>query len=195
MAHFPTTFHVKAEPNSGLIRISIQVSEARVDEWRVSASTAKEVLALEGVDGWRGEGSLRVRFNRGTADVAVFDPAGNRTVIRCFPSAVKLFLAQLRAVVSEVPDEAIEERIIIRDNIQDELVAMKIGIIEVIKQEIAKLKGSLAASPIAAKPEKVSEKEEAVFIPKAAQVTGSIKTKTKTGDGVDDALKAGRGGR
>ena len=92
MAHFSTTFHVKPDLTRGEIRLSIQVSEARVDEWWVSAPDDREVIAMEGAEGWRGEGALKIRFNKGTADVAVYDKQGHRTVIRAFPSAVKLLL-------------------------------------------------------------------------------------------------------
>ncbi len=218
MAHFSTTFHVKPDLTRGEIRLSIQVSEARVDEWWVPAPDVREVLAMEGVEGWRGEGALKVRFNQGTADVAVYDKNGHRTVIRAFPSAVKLLLAQLRVAVSEVPEQAIEERVVIKNAspdeavireavrlaLQDEVGMMRVGVIDALKIELKKIEALISAievapvvevtgvAPEAAKDEKKVD-DTPVFIPSSVgqKVTeGSIKTKTKKSAGVDDALKA-----
>jgi hypothetical protein len=215
MAHFSTTFHVKPDLNRGEIRLSIQVSEARVDEWWVSAPDVREVLAMEGAEGWRGEGSLKIRFNQGTADVAVYDKQGHRTVIRAFPSAVKLLLAQLRAAVADVPERAIEERIIIKNAspdegvireavrlaIQDEIGMMRIGVIDALKIELRRIEqliGQIEISPVvevtgAASVVEATPDDTPVFIPsgvgKGAQ-EGSVKTTSKKSAGVDGALKA-----
>jgi len=220
MAHFSTTFHVKPDLTRGEIRLSIQVSEARVDEWWVPAPDVREVLAMEGVEGWRGEGALKVRFNQGTADVAVYDKNGHRTVIRAFPSAVKLLLAQLRVAVAEVPEQAIEERVVIRNTspdealireavrmaLQDEVGMMRVGVIDALKielQRIEKLISQIEVAPVVevtgvaasapAAPEKKKADDTPVFIPSTVgqgAKEGSVKTKTKKSAGVDDALKA-----
>jgi hypothetical protein len=215
MAHFSTTFHVKPDLTRGEIRLSIQVSEARVDEWWVSAPDVREVLAMEGAEGWRGEGALKIRFNKGTADVAVYDKQGHRTVIRAFPSAVKLLLAQLRVAVADVPERAIEERIIIKNTspdegvireavrlaLQDEMGMMRIGVIDALKIELRRIEqliGQIEISPIvevtgAASVVEATTDDTPVFIPsgvgKGAQ-EGSVKTTSKKSAGVDDALKA-----
>lgn len=220
MAHFSTTFHVKPDLSRGEIRLSIQVSEARVDEWWVPAPDVREVLAMEGVEGWRGEGALKIRFNQGTADVAVYDKQGHRTVIRAFPSAVKLLLAQLRVAVAEVPEEAIEERVIIKNAspdegvireavrlaLQDEIGMMRVGVIDALKIELKRIESLISAIEVAPVVEVTGvasasseEKKPAVddstpvFIPSTVgqKVTkGSVKTSTKKGTGVDKALEA-----
>ena len=215
MAHFSTTFHVKPDLTRGEIRLSIQVSEARVDEWWVSAPDVREVLAMEGAEGWRGEGALKIRFNQGTADVAVYDKQGHRTVIRAFPSAVKLLLAQLRVAVANVPERAIEERIIIKNAspdegvireavrlaLQDEMGMMRVGVIDALKVELRRIEqliGQIEISPIVevtgtAPVVEATTDDTPVFIPssvgKGAQ-EGSVKTTSKKSAGVDSALKA-----
>ncbi len=219
MAHFSNTFHVKPDLTRGEIRLSIQVSEARVDEWWVPAPDVREVLALEGAEGWRGEGALKVRFNQGTADVAIYDKTGNRTVIRAFPSAVKLLLAQLRTAVAEVPEQAIEERVVIRNAspdeavireavrlaLQDEVGMMRVGVIDALKIELKRIEeliGAIEVSPVVSvtggdvaaeekKPE-VSD-DTPMFIPSSVgqgSTEGSIKTTTKKGKSVGKALEA-----
>ena len=220
MAHFSNTFHVKPDLTRGEIRLSIQVSEARVDEWWVPAPDVREVLALEGAEGWRGEGALKIRFNKGTADVAIYDKNGHRTVIRAFSSAVKLLLAQLRTAVAEVPEQAIEERIVIRNTspdeavireavrlaLQDEVGMMRVGVIDALKIELKRIEDLISAievSPVVsvtgggatpapeAKP-KVSD-DTPMFIPSSVgqgSKTGSIKTTSKKGKSVDKALEA-----
>ena len=218
MAHFSTTFHVKPDLQRGEIRLSIQVSEARVDEWWVPAPDVREVLALEGVEGWRGEGSLKVRFNKGTADVAVYDKNGHRTVIRAFPSAVKLLLAQLRVAVADVPERAIEERVVIRNTspdeavireavrlaLQDEVGMMRVGVIDALKIELKRIETLISQIEVAPVVEvtgvapsgtkkKKSAEDTPVFIPSSVgqgAKEGSVKTTTKQSAGVDDALKA-----
>ena len=219
MAHFSNTFHVKPDLTRGEIRLSIQVSEARVDEWWVPAPDVREVLSLEGVEGWRGEGALKIRFNQGTADVAIYDKTGHRTVIRAFPSAVKLLLAQLRTAVAEVPEQPIEERIVIRDSspdegvireavrlaIQDEIGMMRVGVIDALKIELKRIESlisqievapivEVAGVPSPAKAENPAVADDTpVFIPSTVgqgAKKGSVKTKTKKSAGVDDALKA-----
>jgi len=217
MAHFSTTFHVKPDLTRGEIRLSIQVSEARVDEWWVPAPDVREVLALEGVEGWRGEGALKIRFNQGTADVAVYDKNGHRTVIRAFPSAVKLLIAQLRVAVAEVPEQAIEERVVIKNAspdeavireavrlaLQDEIGMMRVGVIDALKIELKRIESLI--SQIEVSP--VVEVTGSVAVPEADKTTddtplfipssvgqgakeGSVKTQTKKSGGVSSAAKA-----
>jgi len=219
MAHFSNTFHVKPDLTRGEIRLSIQVSEARVDEWWVPAPDVREVLAMEGTEGWRGEGALKIRFNQGTADVAIYDKNGHRTVIRAFPSAVKLLLAQLRTAVAEVPEHAIEERIIVKNAspdeavireavrlaLQDEVGMMRIGVIDALKIELKRIEELISAievSPVVSvtgggtvaeekKPEVPDDTP--MFIPSSVgqgSKSGSIKTTTKKGKSVDKALEA-----
>jgi hypothetical protein len=211
MAHFSTTFHVKPDLTRGEIRLSIQVSESRVDEWWVPASDAREVLALEGVEGWRGEGAMKVRFNQGTADVAIYDKNGHRTVIRAFPSAVKLLLAQLRTAVAEVPETAIEERIIIRNTspdeavvreavrlaLQDEIGLMRSGIIDALRIEVSQLREWISSQGFSAPPAVAAASsipdDTPTFIPSTVgqgQLFGSLDVKGKTGDGVAGAAAA-----
>ena len=216
MAHFPSTFHVKPDLSRGEIRLSIQMSEARVDEWWVSGADVREVLALDGTEGWRGEGALRVRFNRGTADVAIYDQGGKRTTIRAFPSSVKLLLAQLRAAVSDLPDRPTEERVVIRDAspdegiiraavrsaLQDEIGSMRAGIIDAVKVElgrIEKLIGEIEVAPVVSvsgpTPDAVAPAGVPVFIPSTVGKgagDGSIasQAKKKKSGGVSDAAKA-----
>lgn len=214
MAHFPSTFHVKPDLSRGEVRLSIQMSEARVDEWWIPGSDVREVLALEGEEGWRGEGSLRVRFNRGTADVAVYDTGGKRTTVRSFPSAVKLLLAQLRAAVSDLPERpVVEERVVVKESLpdegiireavrsalQDEIGMMRSGVIDALKielQRIEKLIGAIEVAPVVSvqpqAPERASD-DTPMFIPSSVgkgAVEGSIKTGTKKAGGVDAAAKA-----
>jgi hypothetical protein len=161
------------------------------------------MLGMEGSEGWRGEGSIKVRFNQGTADVALFDDGGRRTVIRAFPSAVKLFMAQMRAAVSDAPLDAVEERIVVRDvgvsedvireairlALGSEIATMRAGIIDAIRMEI----GKLNLSALTTTTRSVNEPKDSTptFIPKVnANAKGSIKTTTKTSGGVDDALAA-----
>ena len=220
MAHFSTTFHVKPDLTKGEIRLSIQVSEARVDEWWVPAPDVREVLSLEGAEGWRGEGSLKVRFNQGTADVAVYDRNGHRTVIRAFPSAVKLLLAQLRVAVAEVPEQAIEERIVIKNAspdeavireavrlaLQDEVGMMRVGVIDALKVELKRIEdliSKIEVSPVvevtgvagtsdAPDAEKTVD-DTPLFIPSSVgqgATEGSVKTQSKKSGGVSSAAKA-----
>lgn len=214
MPHFSDTFHVKPDLSRGEIRVSVRVSENRVDEWWISAIDVREVIALEGQDGWRGDGSLKIRFNNGSADVALYDAGGNRTVIRAFSSAVKLFLAQLRACVSEVPVSETEERVVLQSRgadeeivkeavrlaVQGEIAAMRAAVLQAIRDEVGGLKSFMASAPSVPEsiPQEVSgpSLETKVFIPSTVgkkDLEGSMKAKTGSTGGVSEAVEALKG--
>jgi len=211
MAHFPTTFAVKPDMTRGEIRVSIRVSEARIDEWWIPAADVREVLALEGVEGWRGDGSLRLRFNQSSADIALYDSGGNRTIVRVFSSAAKLLCAQLRAAVADVPIAAIEERIVIRNAspdegvvreavrlaLQDEIGLMRTGIIDALRIEVAQLREWIGTQgfsvPLPTSEPTQEPSDTPTFIPSTVGqgvLFGSLDVESKTGDGVSGAAAA-----
>jgi hypothetical protein len=214
MPHFSDTFHVKPDLTRGELRVSVRVSEMRIDEWWIPAVDARDVLALEGVEGWRGHGALKIRFSSGSADVALYDKGGNRTVIRAFSSAVKLFLAQIRAALIDVPVAALEERLVIQSRgadediikeavklvVQEEMAATRAAMLQSIRVEMQNLKavleGGFAALP-ASRPAApaVADVSSAVptFIPSTvgkAQLKGSVTAKTTSSSSLDDAIEA-----
>ena len=219
MAHFPSQFHVKSDLTRGMVRVSLQVSEARVDEYWVPGEDIREVIAADGQAGWRGNGKLRMRFNDRSADIALFDDGGKRTVIRAFSSAARLFLSQLRAAASEIvpidrvidfeppATPTVDEGVIqsaIRDVLQAEVGTMRMGIIDALKIEIQRVEKILAsridllhtvlpqAGPVISSPgPSVPSSGEPTFIPDIeSELKGSLQVKDTTSSSVEAAAKA-----
>ena len=138
-------------------------------------------------------------------------------MIRAFPSAVKLLLAQLRVAVAEVPEQAIEERVVIRNAspdeavireavrlaLQDEVGMMRVGVIDALKielQRIEKLISQIEVSPVvevtgvaATTKAEATTEDTPVFIPSSVgqgAKEGSVKTQSKKSGGVSSAAKA-----
>jgi hypothetical protein len=208
MPHFPATFAVKSYPERHTIRVSVRVSETRVDEWWVPGEDLPELLAATN-GGWRGSGSIRVRLRKDMADVALAS-GDRRTLLRVSVPEGKLLLARLRTAEMElhaadvptpleVPGLGVTEALIgggvdedtLRRVIQEELHNHEVRMAFVLRDALRGINAPQVPAPAPVVEPSAAEPTTNDFIPAARDDTsGRVQSTTRKSSSIMDAVRA-----
>lgn len=108
---FPNKFHVKADKERGLIRVSARMSEESVYEYWLHPSSVQDFVAAQTFEEWRGTEEFRVKVRDNGAVIGIKTSEGV-TYIRCSESHMLLLKAHTHAALYDLgeTDFSVDER-------------------------------------------------------------------------------------
>ena len=101
---FPNKFHVSADTERGLIRISSRMSEESVYEYWLHPSSLADFVAAETFEEWTGTEEFRVKVRNNGAVIGIKTSEGV-TYIRCSESHMLLLKAHTKAALYDLGED------------------------------------------------------------------------------------------
>ena len=104
MGFFSDNFHVKADKERNLLRVSVRLSEESVFEYWLLPQSVKPFIVAPNYDEWTGTEEFQAKVTGSGATVAIKTSEGV-TYLKCSTSHLWLFRAHMEAAYSELEAE------------------------------------------------------------------------------------------